>query len=167
VAKGKCRTSVTVTFFRAASCQQLTRTFVREKRLTVTRAQDKVTPVAVREYEVLFAIVNDWKKAYNSGDASKVASLYAEDAYYRTAHMFARGRQAIETSCRRGIEAGDHINSVGPFIMFASGDFGYTAADYQQTHAGVTVNGRAVLIFRKAEGNWLIAAHETLTPDQP
>jgi hypothetical protein len=39
VAKGKCRTSVTVTFFRAASCQQLTRTFVREKRLTVTRAQ--------------------------------------------------------------------------------------------------------------------------------
>jgi hypothetical protein len=37
--KGKCRTSVTVTFFRAAACQQLTRTFVREKRLTVTRAQ--------------------------------------------------------------------------------------------------------------------------------
>jgi uncharacterized protein (TIGR02246 family) len=119
-----------------------------------------------RDHEVLFAAVNDWKMAYNSGDASKVAALYTEDAYYRTAHMFARGRQAIEVFCRRGIDAGEQINFVGPFMVYASGDFGYAAADYQVTRAEGTVNGRAVLIFRKANGAWLITAHETLLPGQ-
>jgi uncharacterized protein (TIGR02246 family) len=116
----------------------------------------------------LFEIVTDWNKAYNSGDASKVASLYAEDAYYRTAHMFAHGRPAIKSYCLRGIEAGVQATVVGPYRVFVpSGDFGYITANYRETHAGATVDGRAVLIFRKADGNWLIAAHETLVPDQP
>ena len=119
-------------------------------------------------HRVLFEIVTDWNKAYNSGDASKVASLYAEDAYYRTAHMFAHGRPAIESFCRRGIEAGVQANVGGPLRVFVpSGDFGYITTDYRETHAGATVHGRAVLIFRQVDGNWLIAAHETLVPDQP
>jgi hypothetical protein len=38
VAKEQCRSSVTVTFFRALRYQELTNRFPREKRLTVTRA---------------------------------------------------------------------------------------------------------------------------------
>jgi hypothetical protein len=44
---------------------------------------------------------------------------------------------------------------------------GYTAGTYQATNAGVTVDGRVLLVFKRVNGRWLIAAHETVVRDQP
>jgi uncharacterized protein (TIGR02246 family) len=108
-----------------------------------------------------------WKAAYNGRDASKVASLYTEDGYYLSAHVLAQGRAAIEAYWRRGILAGGSIDFIKPLTVFVSGDLGYTAGTYQATNAGVTVDGRILLVFKKIKGKWLIAAHETVVRDQP
>jgi len=112
-------------------------------------------------------IAGEWKRAYNAGDASKVASLYTEDGYYLSAHILVYGRAAIQTYWQRGIAAGGHIDFIKPLVVFCSGDLGYTAGTYQATNAGVTVDGRILLVFRKINGKWLIAAHETVVRDQP
>ena len=112
-------------------------------------------------------IAEDWKDAYNAGDAAKVAALYTEDGYYLSAHILAHGRKEIEAYWRRGILAGGHVDFIQPLTVFASGELGYTAGTYQATNAGVTVDGRILLVFKKINGKWLIAAHETVVRDQP
>jgi len=123
--------------------------------------------VAARDQEALERIAQDWKDAYNRGDASAVASLYTEDAYYLSAHILAHGRAAIQAYWQRGIIAGGHIDFIKPLVVFHSGDLGYTVGTYQATNAGVTVDGRILLVLKKVNGKWLIAAHETVVRDQP
>lgn len=105
--------------------------------------------------------------AYNRGDASRVAALYTEDGYYLSAHIPTHGREAIEAYWRRGIAAGGHIDYIKPLTIFRSADLGYTVGTYQATNAGVTVDGRILIVLRKINGRWLIAAHETVVRDQP
>jgi uncharacterized protein (TIGR02246 family) len=112
-------------------------------------------------------VADAWKSAYNSGDPAGVAALYADDAYYLSAHVLAHGRKQIEAYWQKGIQAGGHIDAIRPLIVYTSGDLGYTAGTYQATNAGVTVDGRVLLVFRRIDGRWLIAAHETVVRDQP
>jgi len=112
-------------------------------------------------------IAEIWKDAYNSGQASAVAALYAEDAYYLSAHVLAQGRKAIEAYWKQGILAGGHIDFIKPLTVFHSGDLGYCAGTYQATNAAVTVDGRILLVFKKVGGKWLIAAHQTVVRDRP
>jgi uncharacterized protein (TIGR02246 family) len=123
--------------------------------------------VVAADGEAIGRIADDWKAAYNSGDAAKVASLYTPDAYYLSAHVLAQGREAIEAYWRRGIAGGGHIDLIKPLTVFASGDLAYTAGLYQATNAGATVDGRILLVFKKINGKWLIAAHQTVVGDQP
>ena len=127
-------------------------------------------PAIQREHpdkQAIRHIADVWKDAYNGRDAAKVASLYTEDGYYLSAHVLAQGRAAIEAYWRRGILAGGSIDFIKPLTVFVSGDLGYTAGIYRATNAGVTVDGRILLVFKKIKGNWLIAAHETVVRDQP
>jgi len=112
-------------------------------------------------------IAEDWKSAYNGGDGAKVDSLYTEDANYLSAHILAHGREAIQSYFQQGITAGGHIDFIKPLTIYCSGDLGYTAGTYQATNAGVTVDGRILLVLKKVKGKWLIAAHETGVRDQP
>ena len=112
-------------------------------------------------------IAENWRNAYNAGDASKVAALYTEDAYYLSAHILAHGREAIKKYWQRGITAGGHIDFIRPLTTFSSGELAYSAGTYQATNAGTTVDGRILLVLRKIKGKWLIAAHETVVRDQP
>jgi uncharacterized protein (TIGR02246 family) len=124
-------------------------------------------PVAERDKQAIGKVAEDWKAAYNNRDAPKVAALYTEDAYYLSAHILAHGRPAIEAYWRRGILAEGHIDFIKPLTVFVSGDLGYSAGAYQATNAGKTVDGRILLVLRKVNGKWLIAAHETVVRDQP
>jgi len=117
--------------------------------------------------ESIPGIAEEWRRLYNSGDAAKVAALYAEDGYYLSAHILAHGRMAIEDYWRRGIVAGGHIDFIKPLAVLHSGDLGYAVGTYQATNAGVTVDGRVLLVFKRTGGKWLIAAHETVVRDQP
>ena len=123
-------------------------------------------PMSVDE-AAIWQISEDWVRFYNTGDAAKVAALYTEDGYYLSAHILAHGKQAIEAYWARGIKAGGHMDFIKPLTVYYSGDLAYCAGTYQATNAGVTVDGRILIVLKKVNGKWLIAAHETVVRDQP
>jgi ketosteroid isomerase-like protein len=112
-------------------------------------------------------IPEDWIRLYNAGNAAKVAALYMEDGYYLSAHIMAHGRRAIQAYWERGIEAGGHIDFINLLTLYYVGDLAYCAGTYQATNAGVTVDGRILIVLRKISGKWLMAAHQTVVRDQP
>lgn len=112
-------------------------------------------------------VSEDWIRFYNGGDATKVAALYTDDGYYLSAHILAHGRQAIEAYWERGIKAGGHIAFVKPLTLYYTGDLAYCAGTYQAINAGVAADGRILIVLRKVNGKWLMAAHETVVRDQP
>jgi ketosteroid isomerase-like protein len=141
--------------------------------LAVATAQTAAPELEVRERPVsadeadIRQISEDWIRFYNAGDAAKVAALYMEDGYYLSAHILAHGRPAIQAYWERGIRAGGHIDFIKPLTLYYTGDLAYCAGTYQATNAGVTVDGRILIVLRKVNGKWLIAAHETVVRDQP
>src|SRR5271166_567008 len=110
-------------------------------------------------------VSEDWIRFYNAGGAAKVAALYTDDGYYLSAHILAHGKQAIEAYWKRGIKAGGHIDFIKPLTLYYTGDLAYCAGTYQATNAGVTVDGRILIVLRKVNGKWLMAAHETVVRD--
>jgi ketosteroid isomerase-like protein len=141
--------------------------------LAVATAQTAAPKLEVRERPVsadeadIRQISEDWIRFYNAGDAAKVAALYMEDGYYLSAHILAHGRPAIQAYWERGIKAGGHIDFIKPLTLYYTGDLAYCAGTYQATNAGVTVDGRILMVLRKVNSKWLIAAHETVVRDQP
>jgi uncharacterized protein (TIGR02246 family) len=128
---------------------------------------EKISPALSAEDEDIRRIIDDWMRSYNAGDAAKVAALYMEDGYYLSAHILAHGRQAIRAYWERGIKAGGHIDFIKLLILHRSGDLAYCAGIYQATNSGVTVDGRVLIVLRKVNDKWLMAAHETVVRDQP
>ncbi|HET9801914.1 MAG TPA: SgcJ/EcaC family oxidoreductase [Candidatus Acidoferrum sp.] len=124
-------------------------------------SNSQLEEIAVRQ------ISQEWLRVYNAGDAQKVAALYTADAYYLSAHVLAHGREAIQAYFERGIKGGGHIDFIKPISVFIADDLAYCPGTYQATNAGVTVDGRILIVLRKVEGRWLIAAHETVVRDQP
>ncbi len=112
-------------------------------------------------------ISEDWIRFYNAGEPAKVAALYTDDGYYLSAHILAQGTQAIQVYWERGIKAGGHIDFVKLLTLYYAGDLGYFAGTYQATNAAVTVDGRVLIVLKKVNGRWLMAAHETVVRDQP
>ncbi len=112
-------------------------------------------------------VSEDWIRFYNAGDPPKVAALYTDDGYYLSAHILAHGRLEIEAYWERGIKAGGHIDFIRPLTLYYTGALAYCAGTYQATNAGVTVDGRILIVLRKVDGKWLMAAHETVVRDQP
>jgi uncharacterized protein (TIGR02246 family) len=141
--------------------------------LPMAAAQASAPKIEVREQAmsadeaVIRQISEDWIRFYNAGDAAKVAALYTDDGYYLSAHILAHGRQAIEAYWERGIKAGGHMDFIKPLTIYFTGDLAYCAGIYQATNAGVTVDGRILIVLRKVNGKWLMAAHETVVRDQP
>ncbi len=132
----------------------------------VPRPEVRERPMSADETAVR-QISEDWIRSYNAGNAAKVAALYTEDGYYLWAHILAHGRQAIEAYWEGGIEAGGHIDFIKPLTLYYTGDLAYCVGTYQATNAGVTVDGRILIVLRKVNGRWLMAAHETVVRDQP
>jgi uncharacterized protein (TIGR02246 family) len=118
--------------------------------------------------KALTRIPEQWKEGYNSGDAAKVARLYADDAYYLTQHFITgivRGRAAIQAYVQRGVDAEYHIDSIQIMALGCSGDLAYTVAKYESTNAGQKAFGVNIVVLRKIAGRWLIVAHEAAVPD--
>jgi uncharacterized protein (TIGR02246 family) len=112
-------------------------------------------------------VARAWQEAYNAGDAPRVASLYAEDGQYLSAHVAARGREAIRAYFQRGIDAGGRIEAITVTDSGASGTLAWATGTYAASNAGQKVDGRIVLVLRKCAGGWLIVAHEVVVRDQP
>lgn len=116
----------------------------------------------------LRAIAQQWMDAYNQGDATKVASLYAEDAYYLTQH-FADGivhpRSMIQAYVQHGVDAHYHIDSIQVLMTSCSADLAYAITRYRSTNDAQKAMGVNLVVLRKIEGNWRIVAHEAAVPD--
>jgi ketosteroid isomerase-like protein len=115
----------------------------------------------------LRAVAQAWRTSYNAKDAAAVASLYAPDAYYVSAHVVARGRSEILAYFQRGIDAGGHIDSIDLLSSGGSGDLAYWVGTYEATNAGRKVRGRNVVVVRRVDSQWLMVAHESVVADQP
>ena len=112
-------------------------------------------------------VAEDWRIAYNAKDAAAVASLYAPDAYYVSAHVVAHGRAEIQAYFQRGIHAGGSIDAIRILSSGQSGDLAYWVGTYEATNAGQKVRGRNVVALRKVRDKWLMVAHESVVADQP
>lgn len=118
--------------------------------------------------EALRQISRDWKEGYNSGNASKVASLYADDAYYLTQHFatgILHGRAAMQAYVQRGVDAHYQIDKIDVVMTECHGDFAYTVTRYESTNASQKAFGVNLVVLRKIAGKWLIVAHESAVPD--
>jgi uncharacterized protein (TIGR02246 family) len=124
-------------------------------------------PVAA-DRQALEAIAESWKDGYNTGDAAKVASLYAENAYYLTQHFaggIVHGRARIQAYVQNGIDARYHVDEIRIVASNCSDDLAYTVGTYQSTNAGQKAFGINLVVLRKLGGRWLIVAHEAAVPD--
>ena len=116
----------------------------------------------------LLRLAEDWKNAYNSGDALRLGSMYAEDAEYISPHvtgLVIHGRDVVQANFRRGMASGGHIDSVTIISSRVSGDMAYLVCRYDATNSGQRVNGRNVLIAKKTDGRWLIVVHASVVRD--
>jgi ketosteroid isomerase-like protein len=119
------------------------------------------------DQSALLAVAEEWATRYNAGDPAGVAGLYTADGYYASAHILAHGREQIEQYWAQGIAAGGHLDFIHPIEVYADGALGYVLGKYQATNAGVTVDGRIVIVGKRQAGQWKIAVHETVVRDQP
>ncbi len=109
--------------------------------------------------------LEQWKKAYNSGDAQNLVSLYAEDAIYTSSHVAgleAIGRDYLIANFQNGISGGGHIDKIEILRMEVSCEMASLFCKYQATNAGVTVTGRNLLVLKKLNGEWVIVVHMTV-----
>jgi hypothetical protein len=121
---------------------------------------------AVADSEAIGRIAENWKDAYNGGDAAKVASLYTDDGYYLSAHVLAHGRAAIEAYWRRGIAAGGHINFIKPLTVFASGArlHGRDLSGHQRRS---DCRRQSPARLQESQRQVADCGHETVVRDQP
>ena len=112
-------------------------------------------------------VAEDWREAYNAGDAPRVAALYTEEGQYLSAHVGARGREAIRAYFQRGIDAGGRIEAIRVLESRSDGTLAYATGTYEANNAGQKVDGRILLVLEKCGDRWFIAAHEFVVRDQP
>jgi uncharacterized protein (TIGR02246 family) len=113
-------------------------------------------------------IPEEWKLHYNNGDAAGVAALYAEGAYYLTQHFatgIVHGRAAIRAYVQIGVDAHYRVDSIEVLAISCSKDLAYVIDRYTSTNAGQQAIGVNLVVLKKTEGQWLIAAHEAAVPD--
>jgi len=84
-------------------------------------------------------VAQQWKDGYNAGNASQVALVYDEHAYYLTQHFvtgIVEGRTSIKAYVQRGVDAGYHIDSIEVVSTGCSGDLATQLPSTKQTMAG-------------------------------
>jgi uncharacterized protein (TIGR02246 family) len=125
-------------------------------------------PCSPADQASIHQIAELWKEGYNQGNATKVAALYADDAFYLTQHFITgmvAGRPQIQAYVQRGVDAKYHIDSIQNLTSVCSGDFAYAITRYESTNAGQKAFGVNLVVLRKKARHWLIVAHESAVPD--
>lgn len=107
----------------------------------------------------------EWKIAYNSGDAKNLRPLYTDDAKYLSSHvpgLEAFGIENVLANFQKGISGGGQIDSIRIIFLERSGSLAYLLTQYYATNSGQKVSGRNLLVLRKVKNKWLIAVHMTV-----
>jgi ketosteroid isomerase-like protein len=133
-------------------------------------------------------LAEQFRDAYNRGDAAEVASLYTDNAYYLTQHFatgIVEGRKSIQAYVQRGVDAHYHLDSIEVLKVNCGCatptpslkarlrgaqptrkcDFAYAIARYKSTNDGQKAMGVNLIVLRKFQNDWRIVAHESAVPD--
>jgi len=110
----------------------------------------------------LMAVMADFLDAFNAGDAERVSALYADDTVVMPqGEANYLGRAAIQARFARQIAQGLTNLRIMPIAATVDGDHGFVAASYlidvPDGNGGLlTVEARAVTVFRRIDGAWRI-----------
>lgn len=117
---------------------------------------------ATADLTAMQAVDQSWMQAYNAGDASAVAALYADDAtLLPPGSPGAVGKAAIRnffvTDVAQSQHAGYVFSIVGAETGGVAGDWGWLSGAYAvKDKTGKAVDGGKFLaVFKKVEGKWL------------
>ncbi len=108
--------------------------------------------------------IEEWKTAYNSGNANFLRPLYAETARYVSAHVpgyDAIGREAVIANFQRGISAGGRIDSIVVLSVDRTETRMTLLTAYYATNNGIPVHGRNLLVMQRGGQRWEILFHMT------
>lgn len=110
----------------------------------------------------LAAQAKAWDEAFNSGDASKVASMYAEDGRVITGDGNVKvGREEIEALFQSFIDSGFGKHEIGVESADVKGDMGYLTGTWSGVGGdGKDYGGHLVNVYeRQPDGSWQAVAH--------
>jgi len=107
---------------------------------------------AVKEINARFS------EAFNRGNATAIASFYAQDAAVLAPNQpTIRGRKAVEESFEEAIREFGGKMRIEPVEIRAAGDLAYQWANYSTTGGKRSVVGKFVEIYdRQPDGSWKI-----------
>ena len=101
-----------------------------------------------------------WANAFDAGDATAVAALYAEDAHSMPPGTGTiSGRQAIESCWRQDIAAGGIVTKLTPNDSIAQGDLLHVDGTYEVSAKGEGVTlakGQYQQLWRRIGGQWKV-----------
>jgi len=109
--------------------------------------------------------VQNWRNAYNGGDAKNLITLYTEDAEYISSHvtgLVAKGRDRLIANFQNGMNMGGHIDSIEILSINISCELATIVCKYEATNSGQKAVGRNLLVLIKSNGKWLIKTHMTV-----
>jgi ketosteroid isomerase-like protein len=128
------------------------------------KASKKAAPVVVDTdfANVVQKLEAEWVQAFNSGDAKKVADMYAPDAVLMRWDGSVHGHDSILAEMERSA-----AGSAGNYVVHSlhaerSGDIGYDTGAYNVTLRGRVVEGNYVVVLRKIGNDWKIVAHASV-----
>ena len=101
-----------------------------------------------------------WANAFDAGDATAVAALYAEDAHSMPPGTGTiSGRQAIESYWRQDIAAGGIVTKLTPNDSIVQGDLLHVDGTYEVSAKGEGVTlakGQYQQLWRRIGGQWKV-----------
>ncbi len=128
-----------------------------------------VGPVWSDDSEEFTKITERWRDAYNAGDTSAVAALYAEDGMLMPPNAeTAKGHEAIEACVKTLMtELPGKISTVTVHTG-SSGDLGFAQGTYSfvDDDGNTTDNGKWLMVLEKVKGKWDIQ-HDIFNSDNP
>ncbi len=133
-------------------------------------------------------MADQFRDAYNRGDAAEVAALYSDGAYYLTQHYadgIIEGRKNIQAYVQRGVNAHYQIDSIevlktncacsSPMPSLKARiqgakptrrcNLAWAISRYHSTNDGQKAMGVNLIVLRKVQDTWRIVAHESAVPD--
>ncbi len=116
-------------------------------------------PPASQEGPELAAVDKAWAAAFNEGDVTKIAALYAEDARLLAPNaQMSQGKPAVEAAFKEMIAAG-FKGALDSTETIVAGDIGYGLGTYEIKSSDGTVvdRGKYMETFRKVGAEWKIS----------
>ena len=118
-----------------------------------------VGPVWSDDSEEFTKMAERWHDAYNAGDASAVAALYAEDGMMMPPNAeAAKGHEAIEASVKMVMTELPGKLSIVTVHTGSSGNLGFAQGTYSvvDDDGNTMDNGKWLEVLEKVKGKWYI-----------